>query len=208
MFGRVSRGLFSASLLVVLAGCNSLGFGGGDKQPATDVTVAPQASGGDPAAAAAAPGNMPTVIAGKCPQVVILDQNSVHKIFAGNSKDDPSQLRYQASLAEGTRQCTSDGTHLNIKIAVQGRLVAGPAGGNDQVTLPIHVAVTDNNTSLYSETVNYPVSIPAGQTTGQFIFTDDRISVAGGAGGFVSVQVGFDEGAQKPAKATGHRKKK
>jgi hypothetical protein len=200
VFGRVSRVLFSASLLAILASCSSLGFGGGDKQPATDVTVAPQPSD---ASGAAAPAALPPIISGKCPQVVIRDEASVYHSYAKGAKDDPNQLAYQASLAQGTRQCTTDGTHLNIKVAVQGRLVAGPMGGSGSVTLPIHVSVMDGSTSLYDEPVNFPVQLPPGQTSGQFIFTDDKISVAGGSGGFISVYVGFEQPAQKPEKPAG-----
>jgi hypothetical protein len=116
------------------------------------------------------------------------------------AKDDPSQLTYQASLAEGTRQCTINGDKLGISVAVQGRLVAGPAGGSGKVTLPIRVSVMDDNNTLYSELVNYEAEIPAGQTTTQFLFTDDRISVTGGSGGFTSVYVGFEQTPAKPVK--------
>ncbi|TCR93422.1 hypothetical protein [Rhizobium sp. BK376] len=206
MFGRVSRVLFSASLLAILAGCNSLGFGG-DKQPATDVTVAPQASS---ATAAAAPaGSLPPVIAGKCPQIVIRDEASVYHSYAKGAKDDPSQLMYQASLAQGTRSCSTDGANLKISVAVQGRLVAGPMGSAGTVTLPIHVSVLDGTTSLYDEPVNFQAQIPPGQSTAQFLFTDDRISVTGGSGGFVTVYVGFADETPKATKPTkGHTKKK
>jgi len=199
VFGRVSRRLFSASLLALLAGCSSLGFGGGgDKQPATDVTVAPAAG----AAGSAQPvtGGQ-AYIAGKCPQVVIRDEASTYRTYAKGAKDDPNQLTYQASLAQATRQCTSDGTSLGINIAAQGRLVAGPMGSSGTVTLPVHVAVMDNNTALYDKTINFTAEIPPGETTTQFLFTANDIKVAGGSGGFTIVQLSFDQGPQKPAKA-------
>ncbi|MDE1991070.1 MAG: hypothetical protein KGI75_01140 [Rhizobiaceae bacterium] len=207
MFGRVSRRVFSASLLALLAGCSTLGIGGGDKQPATQVTVAPQATADSTASAASpAPQAQAPVtggqayVAGKCPQVVIRDEASVYKLYAKGVKDDPNQLTYQASLAEATRQCTTDGTSLGIHVAAQGRLVAGPVGTSGTVNLPIHVSVMDGNNSLYDKVISYPVSLPAGQTTTQFLFTDDDISVAGGSGGFTSVYVGFEQGPQKPVK--------
>jgi hypothetical protein len=206
VFGRVSRILVSASLLGILAGCSSLGFGGGDKQPSTDVSVAPQPGAATADAASAAP--LPSVISGKCPQVVIRDESSVYRTYAKGAKDDPNQLAYQASLAQGTRQCTTDGSNLKITIAVQGRLVAGPMGSSGTVTLPLHVSVLDGSNSLYDEPVNFQAQIPPGQTTGQFLFTDDRISVTGGSGGFVSVYVGFQQTPQKPEKPTRGRKKK
>lgn len=199
MFGRVSRRLFSASLLALLTGCSTLGIGGNsDKQPGADVTVAPQA--GTTAAAPQVTGGQ-TYVAGKCPQAVIRDEASVYRTYAKGAKDDASQLTYQASLAQATRQCTSDGTNLIIHIAVQGRLVAGPMGSSGKVTLPIHVSVMDNETALYSKTINYTAEIPPGETTTQFLFTEDDISVTGGSGGFTIVQIGFDQGPQKPEKA-------
>lgn len=204
MFGRVSRRLFSASLLALLTGCSTLGIGGSsDKQPATDVTVAPQAS-----ATGSAPTGGQTYVAGKCPQVTIPDQSSVYRTYAKGAKDDATQLTYQASLAQATRQCTSDGTNLGIHIAVQGRLVAGPMGGSGKVTLPIHVAVMDNETALFSKTINYTAEIPPGETTTQFLFTEDDINVTGGSGGFTIVQVTFDQGPQKADKPTKPVRKK
>ncbi|MBN8950461.1 MULTISPECIES: hypothetical protein [unclassified Rhizobium] len=198
MFGRVSRRLFSASLLALLTGCSSLGIGGNsEKQPGADITVAPQA--GAPAAASTP---TPTYVAGKCPQAVIRDEDAVYRTYAKGAKDDASQLVYQASLAQATRQCTSDGTSLGIHVVAQGRLVAGPMGSSGKVTLPIHVAVMDNDNALYSKTIMYTAEIPPGETTAQFLFTDDDIQVAGGSGGFTIVQIGFDQGPQKPAKST------
>lgn len=196
MFGRVSRRLFSASLLALLAGCSSLGLGSssGDKEPATDVTVAPQAAAAQPVSGGQA------YVAGKCPQVAIRDEASTYRTYARGAKDDPNQLTYQASLAQATRQCTSDGTSLGINIAAQGRLVAGPQGGPGKVTLPVHVAVMDNNTALYDKTINFVAEIPPGETTTQFLFTANDIRVAGGSGGFTIVQLSFDQGPQKPVK--------
>lgn len=204
MFGKVSRRLFSASLLALLTGCSTLGIGGNsEKQPATDVTVAPQAS-----AATAAPTGGQAYVAGKCPQAVIRDEDSVYRTYAKGAKDDPKQLIYQASLAEATRQCTTDGTSLGIHVVAQGRLVAGPMGGAGKITLPIHVAVMDNDNALYSKTIMYTAEIPPGESTAQFLFTDNDIQIAGGSGGFTIVQIGFDQGPQKPVKGAKPVRKK
>jgi len=196
VFGKVSRRLFSASLLALLTGCSTLGIGGNsEKQPGADITVAPQTG-----AATAAPTGGQTYVAGKCPQAVIRDEDSVYRTYAKGAKDDASQLIYQASLAQATRQCTTDGTSLGINVVAQGRLVAGPMGSSGKVTLPIHVAVMDNDNALYSKTIMYTAEIPPGETTAQFLFTDNDIQVAGGSGGFTIVQIGFDQGPQKPVK--------
>ena len=107
-----------------------------------------------------------------------------------------------------TRQCTTNGTSLGIKVAAQGRVVAGPMGGPGKFTLPINVSVMDDNNSLYSKTINYVAEIPPGETTTQFLFTADDIQVAGGSGGFTSVFIGFEQGPQKPAKDQKQGRKK
>jgi hypothetical protein len=213
--GRVSRLLLSASLLAVLAGCNSLGFGGSDKDkdPATQVTVAPQRQVEQPVDASsqtiAPPANGQVYISGKCPQIVIRDEGAVYKTYAKGVKDDPQQLTYQASLVQGTRQCTTDGTAMNMTIVIQGRLVAGPVGGPGKVTLPIKVSVQDGDTVLYTDTTNYDAEIPAGQGSAQFLYTDSKIHVTGGAAGFVSVYVSFEQAPpEKPKPVRNVHKRK
>lgn len=199
--------------MTALSGCSALGFGSKDsKEPATEIGVAPQPVAGASTSAAdpvAPPTTGPVYIAGKCPQVVIRDEGAIYKSYAKGAKDDPTQLAYQASLVQGTRQCTTDGTALNMTIVVQGRVVAGPMGGAGSVNLPIKVSVMDGQTVLYSDTTNYQAVIPAGEGSAQFLYTDSKIHVTGGAAGFVSVYAGFEDATAGPVKAarTTHKKK-
>ena len=187
--------------MAALSGCSSLGLGGKDKDP-TPITVAPQQAAGSTSAAdpVAPPAVGAVYVAGKCPQIVIRDEGAIFKTYAKGAKDDPTQLAFQASLVQGTRQCTTDGTALNMTIVVQGRLVAGPMGGSGSVTMPIKVSVMDGQTVLYSDTTNYQASIPPGEGSAQFLYTDNKIHVTGGAAGFVSVYVSFEQGPSAPVK--------
>ncbi|WFS01506.1 hypothetical protein [Rhizobium tumorigenes] len=198
MSGRASRLLLVVSLTAALSGCSSLGLGSKDsKDPATQISVAPEGT------ASATPATQPVgqaYVAGKCPQIVIRDEGAIYKTYAKGAKDDASQLAYQASLVQGTRQCTTDGTALNMTIVVQGRIVAGPMGGSGSVNLPIKVSVMDGQTVLYSDTTNYQASIPAGEGAAQFLYTDNKIHVTGGAAGFVSVYVSFEQSPAAPTK--------
>jgi hypothetical protein len=198
--------------MAFLAGCSSLGFGG-DKQPATQVTVQPQADDGSAAspvgaqaapAVPAAPG--PAYVAGKCPTVVVRDEGAVHRVYKG-AKTDPQQLSYQASLVQATRQCTTNGTSLNITVVAQGRLVSGPAGMPSTVNLPIKVEVMDGEKVLYTDTTSYAVTVAGGETTTQFLYTDSKVSTTGGSGGFTQVVVSFDEGGAQKAKPVRKKKK-
>jgi hypothetical protein len=199
--------------MAVLAGCNSLGLGSDkDKDPATQVTVATPRDTTKPVPASdpvAPPTTGPVYVAGKCPQIVIRDEGAVYRTYAKGAKDDPQQLAYQASLVQGTRQCSTDGTGMNITLVMQGRVVAGPMGGSGNVALPIKVSVMDGDTVLYSDTTNFDAQIPPGQGTAQFLYTDNKIRVTSGAAGFVSLYVSFEQ-APPPKAPTknGHNKKK
>jgi hypothetical protein len=176
VFGKISSRLLGISLLVVIAGCNK-----------TDTGGAIDAGGG-----ATAP--TPAVIQGTCPQVYLLDGTANYRTYAKGAKDDPTKIVYQASLADTTRQCVQNESQLVMTVVVQGRVVSGPAGGAGSVNLPIRVAATDGKNTLYSELTQYPVEVPAGVGTSQFIFTKTNVALPGGAGDFAKVYVGFDEG--------------
>ncbi|WP_112809412.1 hypothetical protein [Ensifer sp.] len=179
MFGKVSRPVLAISLLAVLAGCNKTQSGGAIE------------TGGS----AAAP--TPAVVQASCPQVVLRDGTSSFRTYAKGGKDDPTKVIYQVSLADTTRQCVLSETAMTVTVVVQGRVVSGPAGGPGKVTMPIRVAATDEDKTLYSELVQHTVEVPATGST-QFVFTKADVTLPAGAGSTVKVFVGFDEGP--PAK--------
>ncbi|MFB9950296.1 PilZ domain-containing protein [Rhizobium puerariae] len=185
MFGKISRGLLAVSLVAVLASCNSSSSPEG---------LAPAAS----AQQAATP-----VVQAYCPQVVMLEQNAVHKVYARGGQDNPEKLLYQASFNDVTRQCTANETTLTINVVAQGRIVQGPAGTPGKVTLPVLVEVVDGDKVIYSQKVAFPLDMPAGGT--QFIFNKPDVQIPnaqGGASRFTRVRLGFDIGgpAKKPAR--------
>lgn len=211
MAGLVLRSIVCAAVGLGLAGCNSIGLGGGGDKSGTEIGVAGQPAAGQAAdgSTVAPPSKGPVYVSGKCPQVVVRDGSEAYRVYAKGATDDPTQLLYQAALADSTRQCSVDGSNLKVAVVVQGRLIAGPAGSSGTVTLPIRVTVKDGDTSLYDHVTNYPATIPPGQTTTQFLFTDNNVSISGGSGGFTTVFVSFDKPAPAtPAKHTTTRRKK
>lgn len=176
MSGKVSRRLLAVSLLLAAAGCNKTQSGGAI----------------DAGGSATAP--TPAVIQAACPPISLRDGTSSYRTYAKGAKDDPSKIVYQASLADTTRQCVQSPDKLTMTVVVQGRVVAGPAGGPGKVTLPIRVAATDGEKTLYSELTQYPVEVPAGSATTQFVFTKADVTLPAGAGAEAKVFVGFDEG--------------
>jgi hypothetical protein len=177
VIGKVSSRVLGISLLLIAAGCNKTDTGGAI----------------DAGGSAVAP--TPAVIQGACPQVFLLDGTAVHTSYAG-AKGDPSKLVYQATLADTTRQCVQNEAQLMVTVVVQGRVVSGPAGSAGTVNLPIRVAATDGENTLYSELTQFPVTVQPGAGAAQFIFTKANVALPGGAGSFAKVYVGFDEGPQ------------
>lgn len=177
MIGKIGRRLLGISLLAVLAGCSQ-----------TDKGAGLGASSGAQQASAQQP-----VIQGACPQVYLRDGTAVHRAYAKGAKDDPQQVRYQATLAATTRQCVQTADSLKVTVMAQGRVVSGPAGSAGTVSLPIRVAATDGDSTLYSTLTKFNVDIPPAGTA-QYVFTDANVVIPGGAGSFAKIYVGFDEG--------------
>lgn len=199
MSGKVSRHLLFVSLLAMLAGCNSLGFGGNKATDPVSVQSSTASTGATPAGAQGA-----SVVQGSCPRVYMRDATASYRSYAKGAKNgDPQQVVFQASFGDVTRQCTLSDTNLSITVVAQGRLVAGPAGGPGRVNLPIRISVMDGDNALYSEVTNFEAEIPAGAATAQFLFRKDGITIPGGAGGLARINLGFDEG---PAKKTANKK--
>ena len=195
MFGKVSRGLFSASIVVVIAGCSS----------STPSTTADLGVAGQPPAAAVTP-----VVQANCPTVTMRENTAFYRTYAKGGENDPTKIIYQASLADSTRACTINEVNMTINVVVQGRLVAGPAGGPGRVSLPVRVSVIDGDTTLYSELTNFSVDLPAGVPSTQFVFNKADITIptaVGGASKLAKLYVGFETGPQKkPALAKSARR--
>jgi len=181
------RRFLGTALLAVLAGCSQT-----DKPVTLGVTSDPSGM-----QTAAQEQTQIAVVQGSCPQVYLRDGTAVLERYGKGAKDDPQNLLYQATLADTTRQCVLNESQLVMTVMVQGRIVSGQAGGSGTVTLPIRVAVLDGTNELYSQLVQYPVTIPADTGSGQFIFTQANIAVPGGSGGFTKVYVGFEDGPAK-----------
>ena len=189
MLPKLNRSILVLPVLLAIAGCNK-----------TD-TAGALAAGGS----AASP--TPAVIQGACPQAYISDDKAVTTTYAKPGSTDPKDVVRQASLVDITRQCVQTESQLLITVVVKGRLVEGPAGGaGGTVTLPIRVEATDDQKSLFAETVNFPVELAANAPATQFIFTKASIPLPGGAGSFAKVTIGFDT-APKAVATKGKRRK-
>jgi hypothetical protein len=143
--------------------------------------------------------NQPLIMQGTCPQVFLREGTAIFREYTkGTKKDqngmaDPDKLVVQATLGATTRQCIQTAEGLKVKVVVHGRLVTGPAGKPGTYTLPIRVAATDGDTTLYSELTKFQVTLPPGEGSTQFIFAKDDVLLTR-ADGLTRLYAGIDEG--------------
>jgi hypothetical protein len=177
--------LTTATVLAFLAGCSStssgLNLGLGSKKEE------------DP--------NKPIVVQGACPMVYLREGTSIYRQYAKGAKkapdgtSDPEKLVMQATLDQTTRQCRQTDQGLVMTVAVHGRLVVGPAGKDGTTySLPIRVAATDGDATLYSQISKFDVTVPPGQGSAQFVFTKENVVLNAPASGLTRLFAGIDEG--------------
>ncbi|MBX9457712.1 MAG: hypothetical protein KL863_17750 [Rhizobium sp.] len=188
MSGSVVKKIVALGLLAGLAACSSTDTGGMLSSVKKDQPS--DTAGNDP--------NI-VVMQGACPQVYLREGTAVYREYGrGVKKDvqglaDPNKLVIQATLDATTRQCRRSAEGLVVTVVVRGRVITGPSGKDGTYTLPIRVAATDGDSTLYSELEKFQVTIPPGQGSAQFIYTKDNV-VLTTAGGMTRLFAGIDEG--------------
>lgn len=135
---------------------------------------------------------------GFCPPVQVRLGTETHRIFANGKEDDASALRYQANIKDTARECARpDSATLSVKLGIEGRVVAGPAGTPGSVNLPVRVAVVRQGTDevLYSQLFSVPVGLQGVPLSASFAQVFNNVSFpAGPEDRDMIVFVGFDTG--------------
>lgn len=128
-----------------------------------------------------------------CPAVQLRQGTAYFNTYDG-SGEEPSDIIYQASIADVTRTCSKSGDMLNINIAIAGRIVPGPKGRTGTITMPIRVAMIQDGQVAYSELFKYPVNVDDTIGATQFIFDQTSISIPNPSQQNVRIFAGYDEG--------------
>ncbi|RXF69906.1 hypothetical protein [Hansschlegelia zhihuaiae] len=112
-----------------------------------------------------------------CPPIEILEGAASHRVFDGEATD-PFSVRWQASIAETARECSNLGVEAGIRVGVVGRVILGPKGAPGTFSVPLRIAVVDEqNKPVYSQVHLIAVSVPSGDTKADFTKIDDQIVV-------------------------------
>jgi hypothetical protein len=148
----------------------------------------------------------------ECPSVDIRAGAGTLMNNAGNEQGALS-LRYQATFGRTARECAIRGPNLSIKVGVQGRVIAGPAGAPPELTVPLRLALVREGVepkTVWTKLANVPVVFPAGQPSVVFTHVEEDLTVPKPSAAELEnyvIYVGYDpEGVAKekkpPAKKT------
>jgi hypothetical protein len=128
------------------------------------------------------------------------------------AQNDSSNIIYQASITDVTRDCTHANGTMTLNVAVAGKVVPGPLAKPGSITMPIRIVVMAGSDVVYSQLHQYKLQVSDMSAATQFVFNEPNISVPEPTASNYQVFAGFDEGATaaakpKPAKKRIVRKK-
>jgi hypothetical protein len=164
-------------------------FGGKPDEP-----TAPQP--GDPAAP-------PAESDLTCPSVAIRAGASTYAVAAAGKQAVGNDVRFQVTIGKTARECNLSGAQITVRIGIQGRVIAGPAGAPASVEIPLRVAVVQGGVSeKVIATKPYRTTVAMSED-GNVAFTlvaDDLVYPIppGGLGDSYIFYIGFDPQALAP----------
>jgi len=181
----------------ILAGCNTTGDNG---VLGSATKPDPQASFNDPENPTqnTRMANVRGAMTDFCPTATLREGTAIYRLYRNKKKrDNPEELRYQASIVRVSRSCTYEQGQLRMKIGVSGRIVTGPAGKPGSFKLPLRIAIKSQGELVYSKLKKFDGVVAPGNATGKFIYVDEEVSFLAPTNRNVRVNVGFDEGPYK-----------
>lgn len=130
-----------------------------------------------------------------CPPVRIRGGTEIYTLYERGHEEEPSFVRYQATITKTARECAKTVDGFTVKIGAGGRAVAGPKGGQASLTLPIRVVVTQQSGGVvFSELRNIPVNMAPPALGADFSHVETiPVKALPEERDFI-IYVGFDEG--------------
>lgn len=178
------KGAVAVLAALALSGCGGgsyvgslFGSGSSSSAPASQ----PVASGQPPATGVPQSAVLPVFNRGPtelvCPVVDVREGAAAHRVYAGGQSN--ANVRYQFSMGDIARECRVQGNQIVLKIGVEGRVLLGPAGSPGSFTVPVSIAVRDEESRKYVATRTYRVaaSIAQGSANTEFTVVSDEIAI-------------------------------
>ncbi|MEA2830084.1 MAG: hypothetical protein QOF22_832 [Bradyrhizobium sp.] len=169
--GAGRAGALRAALMLAAAGALLSGCGGGVSSllgPAPEPEALPSISDryaqlfGSKSQAVGEAAPAPGANELSCPPVNIRAGASTYAVAVPDKQPVGNDLRYQATITRTARDCKRIGDQVTVRIGIQGRVIAGPAGNPPTVEIPLRVAVVQGGvqektiaTKVYRTTVAF-----------------------------------------------------
>ena len=138
-----------------------------------------------------------------CPVIEVQDGTASVRVFKGGQSN--ADVRYGFSMGDVARECSKVGNQLQLKVGVEGRVLIGPAGAPGTFTVPIRIAVRNDNTQkvLSSQLARISATIAPSDTQAGFTYVTEPFSVpfVGRPEEDYTILVGFDSGAKSSTDA-------
>ena len=147
----------------------------------------------------------------ECPVVEVQDGTASVRVFKGAEQTNDT-VRYGFSLGDVARECSKTGDLIQLKVGVEGRVLVGPAGTPGTFTVPVRIAVRNDNTQavLASKLSTISATVPADGTQAAFSYVSEPFTVP-----FVAhpdedytILVGFDPNGRGATPVASTRRKK
>jgi hypothetical protein len=136
-----------------------------------------------------------------CPSVDIRTGAGTLAVAAKQQEPTANDLRYQLTFLELARQCFVNAGTVRMRVGVQGRAIAGPAGAPPQVSAPIRYAVVQEGVQPKTIVTKFR-RVPVALASGNAVFTDIEDDLSFPMPPLVDLQkyvvyVGFDEAGDR-----------
>jgi hypothetical protein len=148
-----------------------------------------------------------------CPEVKIRAGASTYAVAAPGKQPVGNDLRFQATITKTARECQINGGQITVRVGIQGRVIAGPAGAPSSIQIPLRVAVVQGGVSektITTKAYQTTVTLTESGSDPFTLVTDDLVypapSVA--VGDTYVFYIGFDPQALKPEPKPRATKKK
>lgn len=123
-----------------------------------------------------------------CPDATV--QLGTESLRRTDGSGEGGTLRWQASITKTARECRTVEGGIAMRVGVSGRVVNGPAGGQERVELPLRIAVREGRETTYSKLHKVTVERTGASTS--WAFVDESIVVTNPRS--AEVLIGFDDG--------------
>ena len=144
----------------------------------------------------------------ECPTVDVLDGTASYRAYSGAGQSNDS-VRYGFSLGDVARECSRSGDQIVLKVGAEGRLLIGPAGSAGNYSVPIRVAVRNENTQkvVFSRVARVSATVAPTEAGAGFTYVTEPFTVplVAHPNEDYTILVGFDPsgagiGAEKPVR--------